>query len=122
MMIWPGHKGWKADIHDTTKRMAHLRQDYPILRYGETRYLFPKGASKKEDIFMLREAADQELEDNRARILYAYSTEGGEFLVSLAEEGIQRGRVVDTDQALELSNGMLPIQLQPEEAKVFVLE
>jgi glycosidase len=122
MMIWPGRKGWKEEIYQATRRMAHLRQDYPVLRYGETRYLFPKGASKKEDIFMLREAEGEQASGNNPRILYAYSTEGGEFLLSFAEEGVKRCRVVDTDQNMELPDGMLPVKLKPEEAKVFVLE
>ncbi len=122
MMIWPGQKGWKEDIYQTTRRMAHLRTEYPVLRYGETRYLFPKGASKKEDIFMLREDQDISNGGKSPRILYAYSTAGGEFLLSFEEEGVQRCRVVDTDQQLELVDGMLPMKLQPEESKVFVLE
>lgn len=121
MMIWPGHNGWKEEIHQTTKRMAHLRREYPVLRYGETRYLFPEGANKKEDIFMVREPSENE-SANASRILYAYSTHGGEFLVSFAEEGVKQSRVVETDEELELVDGMLPIKLEPEEAKVFVLE
>ena len=116
MMIWPGSQGWKEDIYQATKRMAHLRQEYPVLRYGDTRYLLPKGASQKKDIFMLREA-----DGESSRLLYAYSTSGGEFLLSFEEEGVKQCRVVETDQELELVDGMLPVKLQPEEAKVFVL-
>ena len=120
MMIWPGSQGWKEEIYQTTKRMAHLRTKYPVLRYGETRYLFPKGASKREDIFMMRE----EKEDNgeSPKLLYAYSTAGGEFSVSLATEGVTQCQSVETKETIQLADGMLPIKLQPEEAKVFVLE
>jgi hypothetical protein len=65
---------------------------------------------------MLRKA------ENSPRVLYTYSSEGGEFLVSLAEEGVKHGRMVDTDEELELPDSTLTVQLQPEEAKVFVLD
>ena len=120
MMIWPGREGWKEDIYQTTKRMAHLRQDYPVLRYGTTRYLFPEGASKKEDIFMLREASEEGLRDNRPRVLYAYSTAGGEFSVPL-EDDLKTGTLIDTGEEISLEGGTLTVSLQPEESQVFVL-
>ncbi len=122
MMIWPGDQGWKEDIHQTTKQMAHLRREYPVLRYGTTRYLLPDGASGKDDIFMLREPSDDSVSDNRPKVLYTYSTEGGEFLLSLEQENVEQCQLVESGDDIALVDGMLPIKLKPEQSKVFILE
>lgn len=119
MMIWPGAKGWKPDLHETTRKMAHLRQEHPVLRYGSTRFLSPKGANEDRDIFMLREP-EANFEGDRDRVLYAYSTDGGEFLLSQVE-GVEEYEVVDTGEQLKATDGLIPIKLAPQESRVFVL-
>jgi glycosidase len=119
MMIWPNSLGWKPEIYNATRSMAHLRQQCPALRYGSTRFLSPKNANSKDDIFMLREA--QNSNSDCPRILYAYSTQGGKFLLSFAEEGVNQVEIVETGQKVGIIDGLVPIQLQPEESKVLVL-
>ncbi len=125
MMIWPGDPGWQNDLFKSTQLMAHLRQDYPVLRYGSTRYLSPKGSDPKDDIFMLREpqTCDRTISSCH-RILYAYSTFGGEYLVSLEEVDpeIEIYENVETQRRSRLMDGLLPVRLDPEQAKVFILE
>lgn len=84
MMIWPGDPGWNQEIYEITKEMIHLRKNYPLLRYGETRFLKPQGHQKGEDIFMLR-YSDQ----YPYSILYAYSSQGGQYLINLAKNNIE---------------------------------
>lgn len=122
MMIWPGMPGWKPEIYESTRKMAHLRQEHPVLRYGDTRFLLPQGANQKQDIFMLREPQNAlALGSQATRILYAYSTQGGDFLLSLPEAPIDRYQKVETGEWLDANEGLLPIKLAPEEAQVFVL-
>ncbi|MGK7877179.1 MAG: alpha-amylase family glycosyl hydrolase [Xenococcaceae cyanobacterium] len=131
MMIWPKDPGWKQSIYKATKNMAHLRRQYPVLRYGETRFLHPKSSSRDQDIFMLREpqscepSGDELSTENLsecARILYAYSTNGGKFLVDLSDEEIRQYEVVETAEKGTTVNGGLNVELQPEQARVFVLK
>ena len=51
MMIWPGADGWDDQIYQTTQQMTHLRQQYPVLRYGTTRFLSPSKADNDNDLF-----------------------------------------------------------------------
>ncbi|MBR8836869.1 MAG: hypothetical protein DSM106950_23395 [Stigonema ocellatum SAG 48.90 = DSM 106950] len=121
MMIWPDSPGWKENLHTTLKQMAHLRQHYPVLRYGTTRFLFPKSSQADKDIFMIREPESSEVSGvDNTRILYAYSTQGGEFLLSMVKEGVQAYDVVETGETIKTVDGLIPIKLEPQEAKVLV--
>ena len=122
MMIWSDSPGWKSEIYDATRNMAHLRQRCPVLRYGSTRFLSPDRADTNDDIFMMRDPQSlAEIDPGCSHLLYAYSTHGGEFLLSLAEEGIGEMEIVETGQRLEVVDGLVPIKLEPEESKVFIL-
>jgi len=122
MMIWPGSPGWSAKLHRTTRRMAQLRQQHPVLRYGETRFLFPERARANQDIFMVREpqSAPEELPSGDS-ILYAYSTHGGRFELPLAGEGIAACQNVATGDRTPIRQDTMSVELQPETSKVFVL-
>ncbi len=117
MMIWPESIGWEDEIYQTTQHMAHLRQDYPVLRYGTTRFLSPPSADDDNDLFMLRESG----EAGQPRILYAYSTYGGEYLLPFVEEGVTRYEQVETGQSVDVADGLLALKLEPKEARVLVL-
>ncbi len=123
MMIWPNSQGWKSEVYNATKQMAHLRQEYPVLRYGKTRFLYPKKSNKDKDIFMLREPEDCPSEKaNCTRILYAYSTHGGDFLLSFPKDSIDKYEIVEMGKESAIVDGLVPIKLAPEEAKVLVLK
>ncbi len=123
MMIWPDSPGWNQTIYDTTKKMAHLRRRYPVLRYGETQFLDPQHSRRDQDIIMLREPQSCETsEPECVRILYAYSTSGGEFKLSLPNAQIGQYQVVETGKKGNIQDGLIPIKLGAEEAKVFVLK
>ncbi|NJK27449.1 MAG: hypothetical protein HC925_01185 [Coleofasciculaceae cyanobacterium SM2_3_26] len=90
MMIWPGDPGWNPNLFETVRRMAHLRQDKPVLRYGDTRYLYPRNSNPKDDLFMLRESKTCDVSSvDCDRVLYAYSTFGGEYLISLNQVDLE---------------------------------
>ena len=135
LMIWPDTPGWKTEIYNATRSMAHLRQQCPVLRYGDTRFINPSNGSWENDIFMLREWGDvsnpkDESLDLAAdsvmdcpRVLFAYSTQGGEFLLSLGDSApFHYYQMVETGQTIVAVDGLLPIKLQPEESKVFILQ
>ncbi|MGK7874222.1 MAG: alpha-amylase family glycosyl hydrolase [Xenococcaceae cyanobacterium] len=123
MMIWPDSPGWNSNLYDTTRKMAHLRQNYPVLRYGNTQFLYPRNSKRDEDIFMLRSpVACEATSSNCAQILYAYSTFGGEFLLSLEDEGIHQAEDAQTNITAEVMDGLIPVKLEPEESKVLILE
>ena len=123
MMIWPDSPGWNQTIYDTTKKMAHLRRRYPVLRYGETQFFYPKDSRRERDIFMLREPESCETSESECvQILYAYSTSGGEFKLSLPNAQISQYQVVETGKKGNIQDGLIPIKLGAEEAKVFVLK
>lgn len=137
MMIWPEDQGWNQKLYEVTQKMGNLRQDYPVLRYGKTEFLFPQESKPDKDIFMLREfpaceaaqAVVQDLEQDEqedcARILYAYSTEGGNFLVALEGPGIATIKDVESASVTrpsDTSGNLIPIHLDPEASKVLVLQ
>ena len=143
LMIWPDTPGWKTEIYDATRRMAHLRQQCPVLRYGDTRFINPSNGSWENDIFMVREWGDVskardtslDLATNLAtdsgmdlgidcpRVLFTYSTQGGEFLLSLDDFApFHQYQIVETGQTIAAVDGLLPVKLQPEESKVFILQ
>ena len=119
MMITSESPGWKATTYETTKKMAHLRREYPVLRYGETRFVYPKSSSRSEDLFMLREPNNCDAGDDCASILYAYSTHGGDFPLRLP--ALKRYEEVETGDRGTI-NGSLFVHLEPEQARVFVLK
>ncbi len=125
MMIWPDEAGWNEHLFQVTRSMAHLRQRYPVLRYGKTRFLFPRNSDRSQDIFMLREPESCDPHDLCTRILYAYSTSGGEYLVSL--ENIDTSTVryqedIEAQAQTQVTDGLIPIKLKPEQSKVLVLK
>jgi len=115
MMIWSGDSGWNEELHQVTRQMAQLRHQYPVLRYGETDFLYPEGGNKADDLFMVRD------DGNSPRILYAYSSAGGEFHVSLAEDDIERIEGMQPEQEVMISENEWTIRLAPEESQVFIL-
>ena len=126
MMIWPGDGGWNDRLHTMTRSLVQLRRDYPVLRYGDTRFLFPANAQADKDLFMVREfehctQSPQECPD-ASRILYAYSTEGGNFLLNFDETQVSSVKDTDLDDPYPVLQGLVPLHLQPEEAKVLVLQ
>ncbi|MFZ9738896.1 MAG: alpha-amylase family glycosyl hydrolase [Prochlorotrichaceae cyanobacterium] len=122
MMIWSDAAGWKSEIYDATRNMAHLRQACPVLRYGDTEFINPDKGSWEDDIFMLRQSLEDQHEDC-PRVLYAYSTHGGEFLLNFNDDRFQLNNYTSVDQGQTIAaiDGLLPIKLEPEEAKVFIL-
>lgn len=124
-MIWPGSPGWKDEIYTATRTMSHLRQRCPVLRYGDTAYFNPQNGSWENDIFMLRYGETPESQDC-PQVLYAYSTQGGEFLLSLNEvaqaQPFQTYEIVESGQTVTAVDGLIPVKLAPEEAKVFILK
>ncbi|MGA1283565.1 MAG: hypothetical protein ACO34J_05815, partial [Prochlorothrix sp.] len=125
MMIWPGDGGWNDRLYQMTRNLMHLRQDYPVLRYGKTQFLFPESAQADQDLFMLRKFEDCDYLDqdcpDPSQVLYAYSTEGGNFLLSFEEHQVRSILDVEAETVYPAVKGLVPIKLQPEEAKVFVL-
>lgn len=122
MMIWPDSAGWKPEVYTATRTMAHLRQQCPVLRYGSTQFLSPQNSSQTDDIFMLRESQSPKISHSECpRVLYAYSSHGGEFLLSLQDIHVEHVEFVETGKTFELVNHLLPMQLAPEESKVVVL-
>ena len=130
MMIWPDEAGWNTDIFETTRQMIHLRQKYPVLRYGQTSYLFPQGSRKDSDIFMLRKCdnsdvqvvkdLDRESCDKDGQILYAYSTFGGNFTLSLDNLGINQVVSLDSGEVISDTH-LLHLDLEPEASQILFL-
>lgn len=124
MMIWPGGQGWNEALYQTTRALTRLRQDYPLLRYGGARFLYPSGSTKDSDIFMVREPQACETGTPCPRVLYAYSTRGGTFSLDLDREfGSDRFATyaeVGPQREYALNDGLLALRLQPEEAKVLL--
>lgn len=120
MMIWPGSNGWNDHLYQVTRAMAHLRQDYPVLRFGEVQFLFPEDSKREDDIFMMRK--DPSCPGGSCpQVLYAYSTYGGSYLVAV-DDHIQTEINAETGFKAPLMDGLLPIKLRAEEAKVFILQ
>ncbi len=115
MMIWPGDRGWNEKLHQLTREMTQLRRQYPVLRDGETRFLYPENGSKADNLFMVRD------DGNSPRILYAYSSAGGEFHFSLAEHNIDRVEGMQPEQEVMILGEEWTIRLAPEESQVFIL-
>ncbi len=127
MMIWPDAPGWKPEIYTATRQMSHLRQACPVLRYGDTEFLNPKEGSWENDIFMVRKPNPEDPNSATTdcpRILYAYSTQGGEFLLNFNEDDFQLKAYtsIDREQEATAIDGLLAFKLEPEEAKVFILK
>ena len=71
-------------------------------------------------MFMLREPSSCEArsEEECTKILYAYSSNGGKFVVNLP--GNTEYEAVETGHEGNI-NGSLTIELEPEQARVFVV-
>lgn len=123
MMIWPGNPGWNETLFTTVRKLAHLRQTYPVLRYGNTRFLYPENSQADRDLFMLRELPECDIhEKNCAKVLYAYSTLGGDFDVSLAEVGdVVRVENALSDEVPNPRDGLWSLHLEPEKSQMFLL-
>ncbi|MGA1131748.1 MAG: alpha-amylase family glycosyl hydrolase [Prochlorotrichaceae cyanobacterium] len=137
MMIWPEDEGWSPSLYHLTQQLGHLRRDYPLLRYGQTHFLFPQGSHPDKDLFMLRDddrcLTDDEAEEPItacAAILYAYSTEGGDFQVDLDSltaqitdqaDPVTRIENLESQQILSPAQKSLSIHLDPEASQVFTL-
>jgi glycosidase len=119
MMIWPGMEGWVDSYYQVTQTMAHLRQQHPVLRYGSVRFLFPRNCSPDNDLFMVREPSPGS--SDPVKILYAYSTFGGEFLLSFPDDELQDFENVETGMHSPVVDNLIPIRLKPEESKVLIL-
>lgn len=123
MMVWPGSSGWKQDVFETTRRMAHLRQEHPVLRYGSTRFLRPAGASEMEDLFMIREPVPEVGAVDPVRVVFAYSTHGGTFQLPIADLGVAQCERVETGEALPVAaDGTVSLALEPGVSQVLVLQ
>jgi len=116
MMIWPGDQGWNEDLHQITRQMSQFRHQYPVLRYGETRFLYPQEGNKADDLFMVREDGDS------PRVLYAYSSNGGEFHLSLADHNIDGIEGMLPEQEVRISEEEWTIRLAPDESQLFILK
>jgi glycosidase len=124
MMIWPGQEGWNSALYQVTQAMTQLRRQYPVLRYGQTQFLFPVGSLRDKDIFMLRQLphCHNDSESDCAQILYAYSTEGGDFNLSLDAPELSQSQEVESGIVTSVTSSNLTISLKPEESKVIVLK
>ena len=123
MMIWPGDNGWNDGLYQVTRTMVHLRQSHPMLRYGTSRFIFPKGSARDSDFFMVRESQTcARMESNECdRLLYIYSTFGGTFLIAANDLPLGRYQDVETGALVSMTDAGLALALEPEESKVLLL-
>jgi glycosidase len=123
MMVWPNTLGWRSQLHEVTRQMAHLRQEFPVLRYGNTQFLYPKYSHRDQDIFMLRQPQDCQVGEDAdcAAILYTYSTHGGEFSIPLDGTHISKYQRVETGEQERVIGKTLALNLGAEASKVFIL-
>lgn len=121
MAIFSDDLGWNLQLHAVTKRLAHLRRDCPVLRYGSARFLTPDPSRPDKDIFLLRESkAEAKTSSNCPGVLFAYSTNGGQFHLPLPDR-YQQLREIATGKTPPIESGIASISLAPETAKVFRL-
>jgi glycosidase len=140
MMIWENNAGWDQPLHDLTQKLGTLRQQYPLLRYGQTTFVFPPGSKADKDLFMVRQRTDCSTKDfppnpelnaidswgSCPAILYAYSTEGGDFL--LQTNTFTQDNRLDLWERVEFLDGdshpitenLVPLHLDPEESQVLI--
>ncbi|MEO0947595.1 MAG: alpha-amylase family glycosyl hydrolase [Cyanobacteria bacterium J06641_5] len=123
MAIWPGDAGWNERLYARARMLAHLRQDYPVLRYGQTRYVFPRRARRDTDIFLLREGVAG------PEVLLAYSTGGGRFQVPVTRDrgGCTYTELTEDIESIATSTTTIsdrceiPVTLEPEESRIFII-
>lgn len=132
MMIWPGDEGWNDDLFHVTRTMIHVRRDHPMLRYGSSRFLFPQGSAKDSDLFMVRESqtcgqgGEVGGESGACdRLLYAYSTFGGQFMIppdelAASQDQANHYQNVETGEIVTMTEAGLAFALAPEESKVLL--
>ncbi|MEM1059311.1 MAG: alpha-amylase family glycosyl hydrolase [Verrucomicrobiota bacterium] len=121
MMIFPGEPGWNDRLHQTTRAMARLRRDYPVLRHGASRFLDPPNSDYSNDLFMVRE--DEEALAAAPSILYCFSTNGGTFPLSQRRLN-QAPSLVNAETGEELrpdGKGRFHVRLRPEHSAVFII-
>lgn len=123
MAIWPGDTGWNEQLYARARTLARLRKNYPVLRDGRTRYVFPRHARRDTDLFLVREAA------TGPKVLLAYSTGGGQFQVPVTGD---RANCTYTELTESAAAGVLPgtatanrceipVTLAPEESRIFAI-
>ncbi len=119
MMIWPEDQGWNADLFHLMHQLIYLRRDQPVLRYGNTRFLSPSQANAVTDLFMLRESPNYP-----DQVLYAYSTTGGDFILSLEDQHLKPAQqIIDIETGYVYpSQSEFKIQLAAEASKVILLK
>ncbi len=132
MMIWPGDQGWDQDVFELTRTAAHLRQHFPVLRYGTTEFLFPSGSRKDSDLFMLRTWPNHEAnlsidQQEKGQVLYAYSTFGGEFELTFDQQEFSQQTVdqvieAESEQILSTNGEPISLKLDPEESRILILK
>ena len=121
MMIFPGHPGWNDRLHRVSKSMIALRKKYPLLRYGSSSFLEPKGSCRAEDLFLVRSPAAGDTALPKTRILYAYSTRGGNFSVDLTNFPSKTGRDAESGEVLNPeASPSVNIGLAPRGSRVIV--
>ncbi len=123
MMSFPGHPGWNERIHGLTKTMIAVRRDYPWLRYGNAAFLEPEGASRADDLFLVRSPRTGHHSEAGVRILYAYSTHGGVFPLHLS--AFPSKKVWDVEFRTELAPGAsnsVKITLDPGSSRVILFD
>jgi len=123
MMIWPSDVGWQDHLYSLTRAMGLLRRNQPLLRYGNTQFIFPQGSKADADLFMVREPEDCEPGTKACtRVLYAYSTGGGDFLLSFPDVELHQFEDAENHNIGGIIDGLIPVRLGPEESKVLVLQ
>lgn len=117
MMIFPGDPGWNESIHAATKKLIAFRKGNPVLRRGRSRFLFPPGTSRSQDLFLAREDATATTPGAPA-ILFAYSTEGHDVSIPATEFAGPFAVDVLTGERLEPVDGAYRFPLAAQTARV----
>lgn len=121
MMIFPGQPGWNDRLYRVTRSMIALRKEHPLLRYGSSAFLEPKGSRRSEDLFLLRSPEAGNTAGANTRILYAYSTRGGNFPIDLTGFPSKIGRDAESGELLNPVNSQSAnITLAPGGSRVIV--
>ena len=125
MMIWPENDGWDQNLYDLTQKLGALRQAYPLLRYGKTSFIFPQGSKADKDLFMVRQNDRCLASENCPALLYAYSTQGGDFMLNLDTmstnpESWTRLEILESSESLPLTESLVSLHLEPEDSQILI--
>jgi glycosidase len=121
MMIFPGDPGWNDRLYRVTKSMIAFRKEHPMLRYGASTFLEPRGSRRAEDLFLLRSPATGDIAEAQTRILYAYSTRGGTFALDPSKFQSKTGRDVESGEVFAPdASRCVNITLEPGGSRVIV--